>query len=74
MVPEGYRYSFVQNTNWKEIYIIFQNYDNNKSRYFALDNKGKPANGILSYGIPEGALITITFLDGYQVGDVIVDD
>lgn len=73
MVPQGYEFSFIEKK-----YIIFSNYDNNKPyvicKYFALNQYGKPATGICSYGIIEGALITITFENGWQVGEVIVND
>lgn len=76
MVPEGYEFSFShRDYESGKVFLVFNKYTTlDKMKSFALDKYGKPANGRLAYGIPEGALITYNFEIGHQVGNVIIDD
>lgn len=75
MVPDGYVFSFSKRDDkTKIIFLVFNKYYEDKTKSFALNEYGKPATGRLSYGIPEGVLITYNFEGGYQVGEVIIDD
>jgi hypothetical protein len=69
MVPKGFEFSFVKRNQCNVLFIMFSKTEEvdigQRTNYFALDRYGNPITGRLTYGIPEGALITFHFNNGY---------